>query len=70
MEDTKTKPNECDYVYDKMKEAYGALVAMKPAERSELARRVAVTITEFEKMMGYYQSFVIPEWHNPQPFNG
>lgn len=31
----------------------------KPTERNELARRYAVTITELEKVMGYFELFVL-----------
>jgi hypothetical protein len=35
------------------------LKAAKPTERTEEARRYAVTITEFEKVMGYFNTFII-----------
>lgn len=38
----------------------------KPEERSELARRYAVTLTEFEKVMGYYYAFVMHEMGNTE----
>lgn len=44
-----------------MKEALEALREAKPEERSELARRYAVTITEFEKLLAYYVYFVESE---------
>ena len=37
------------------------LQAAKPTERNEMARRYAITMTEFEKVMGYYYCFVMQE---------
>lgn len=34
------------------------MAAAKPEERNEVARRYAVTMTEFEKVMGYFDTFV------------
>lgn len=34
------------------------LQAAKPTERNEIARRYAVTVTEFEKVMGYFDCFI------------
>ena len=38
--------------------------ALKPEERSEKARRYAVAITEFEKVLAYFKVFVVDyiEW--------
>jgi len=44
-----------------LKAALEAMQAAKPAERSELARRYAVTITELEKVIAYYVLFVESE---------
>ncbi len=33
----------------------------KPNERSEQARRYAVAITEYQKVMGYFYTFVMQE---------
>jgi protein subunit release factor A len=41
-----------------LKAALEELRNAKPEERSELARRYAVTITELEKAMSYYLYFV------------
>jgi hypothetical protein len=41
-----------------MEEALDALCAAKPDERSEEARRYAVTITELEKVIAYFKVFV------------
>lgn len=38
------------------------LRASKPEDRSEKARRVAVTITELEKVIAYYRGFVVEGW--------
>lgn len=37
----------------------------KPKDRSELARRYAVTITELEKAYAYFHTWVINEDHKP-----
>lgn len=39
--------------------AYRKLKASKPEDRSEKARRYAVTITEMEKAMAYFSAMVI-----------
>ncbi len=44
-----------------LKAALEAMKAEKPEERSELARRYAVSITELEKVMAYYLYFVESE---------
>lgn len=38
--------------------AYRKLKASKPDDRSERARRYAVTITEYEKMLSYFNTMV------------
>ena len=43
----------------KMKSLLEEMRKVKPEERSEIARRYAVTITEFEKVMAYFQVFVV-----------
>lgn len=45
-----------------MVELLQRLRASKPTDRSEKARSVAVTITEFEKMLAYYKAYVVEEW--------
>lgn len=47
---------------DEMIELLQRLRKSKPEDRSEKARRIAVTITEIEKVIAYYRSFVIEEW--------
>ncbi len=42
-----------------MKELLHQLRAAKPTDRNELARRYAVTITEQEKVLAYFNTFVI-----------
>lgn len=44
-----------------LKEALEAMREAKPEDRSELARRYAVSITELEKVMAYYLYFVESE---------
>ncbi len=46
-------------VKDALLTAYHKLTASKPGDRSERARRYAVTITEFEKVMSYFDTMVI-----------
>lgn len=41
--------------------ALSYLITSKPEERSELARRYAVTITEMEKVYAYFMQYVIEE---------
>jgi hypothetical protein len=41
--------------------AYQALNSAKPQDRSETARRYAVTITEMEKVLAYFRMMVIEE---------
>ena len=41
--------------------AYRKLKASKPEDRSEKARRYAVTITEMEKAMSYFFTMVMQE---------
>ena len=48
-----------DQIWETMLKLYQMLKESKGEERSELARRYAVTITELEKVMGYYNLFVI-----------
>lgn len=42
--------------------AYRKLKASKPEDRSEKARRYAVTITEMEKAMSYFFTMVMQEF--------
>jgi hypothetical protein len=44
--------------YEKMLDALEALKQEKPAERSEDARRYAIVITELEKAIAYYWTFI------------
>ena len=45
-------------VMSKLQEALETLRHARPDDRSELARRYAVTITEMEKVIAYYTVFV------------
>ena len=45
----------------KFEELLQALKKAKPEERSELARRFSVTITEFEKVYAYYEKYIFDE---------
>jgi hypothetical protein len=42
-----------------LEKALKSLRSAKPDERGELARRYAVTITEFEKVIAYFIVFVM-----------
>ena len=42
----------------------------KPAERSELARRYAVTLTEYEKVMAYFLMYVVNEMNTDDMASG
>lgn len=41
--------------------ALAHLITSKPEERSELARRYAVTITEMEKVYAYFMQYIMEE---------
>lgn len=41
--------------------ALAYLITSKPEERSELARRYAVTITEMEKVYAYFMQYTMEE---------
>lgn len=43
----------------KLREALESLRKTKPGDRSEVDRRIAVTITELEKVLAYYLAFVV-----------
>lgn len=45
-------------ILHEMMNLYERLLQAKPRERSEQARRYAVTITEYEKMMAYFAAFI------------
>lgn len=46
-------------VWAAMVDLWRKMKAAKPTERNEQARRYAVTMTEFEKVMGYFNTFVL-----------
>lgn len=48
-----------DELLDRYEQLLDALRQAKGDERSELARRYAVAITETEKAMAYYKTFVL-----------
>lgn len=48
--------------WDAMLRAYRKLKASKPEDRSEKARRYAVTITEMEKAMAYFFTMVTQDF--------
>ena len=45
-------------VMSKLQEALETLRSAKPDDHSEIARRYAVTITEMEKVIAYYATFI------------
>ena len=51
--------NEAEQVLQQMRDTLEALRALKPNDRSEKDRRIAVTITELEKVIAYYNCYVI-----------
>jgi len=48
-----------DPIQEKFEELLKKLQEEKPDERSEEARRFAVTITEVEKVYAYYNDFIL-----------
>jgi hypothetical protein len=48
-------------LWNQMCALWKALQAAKPTERNEKARRYAVTVTELEKVMAYFNTFVWEE---------
>jgi hypothetical protein len=59
--DPKPQPEiiEAKAIFEEMTDLLEHLQHAKPEERSEMARRYAITITDFEKMMAYYHRFVV-----------
>lgn len=49
------------YLLNRFEELLQNLRDAKPEERSEKARRYAVTITEFEKVMAYFLVYILEE---------
>ena len=47
-----------DEVLDALLYALELLQQAKPEERNELARRYAITITEMEKVIAYYNTYI------------
>lgn len=46
-------------VWAALLKAYRTLKESKPEDRSEKARRYAVTITEYEKVLSYFNTMVV-----------
>lgn len=57
-------------IKNQMVELLKQLAKAKPDERSELARRYAVTITELEKVVAYYSVFVLNARYPHQEVGG
>jgi hypothetical protein len=47
-------------------EALKAIRAARPEERSELSRRYAVLATEFEKVLAYFDTYIVRRDYWPQ----
>lgn len=45
-------------VADAIKQALGELQEAKPGDRSEIDRRYAITITDLEKVLSYYEYWI------------
>lgn len=58
MSEEQSKESE---IWSDMMDLWKKLEGAKPADRSEQARRYAVTITEFQKVMGYFFTFAMQE---------
>lgn len=53
-------PNAADEeLWNDLLSIYRKLKAAKPDERSERARRIAVCLTEYEKVLGYFYTMII-----------
>lgn len=53
-------PNTADEeLWNELLSTYRKLKAAKPEERSERSRRIAVCLTEYEKMLGYFYTMII-----------
>lgn len=48
-------------VWDQMLALWKKMENSRPADRSEQARRIAVAITEYQKVMAYWHTFVMEE---------
>ncbi len=48
-------------IWSQMMDLWQALDTAKPQDRNESARRYAVTVTEFQKVMAYFHTFVMQE---------
>lgn len=55
-------------LYD-LQKALESLQEAKPEERGELTRRYAVTITDLEKVIAYYETFILGRayWPDSRP---
>lgn len=51
--------SETDKLWNEMVTLWEKMKAAKPTDRSETARRYAVAITEYEKVLGYFNTFVV-----------
>jgi ABC-type phosphate transport system auxiliary subunit len=48
-----------DLVQIRLRETMDAIKAARPTERSELARRYAILITELEKLQAYHDVYIV-----------
>jgi hypothetical protein len=58
-EDMQAENTEEHAIYADMVALWHRMKAAKPTERNEVARRYAVSMTEFEKVMAYFELFVV-----------
>jgi hypothetical protein len=61
-EDMQAEHTEEHAIYADMVALWHRMKAAKPTERSEVARRYAVSMTEFEKVMAYFELFVVGKY--------
>ena len=60
-----TEPSHEDTVLLYMERAIETMHRGKPEERSELSRRYQIAITDLEKVIGYFETFVIQKKYWP-----
>jgi len=51
-------PND-ETIWRELQDVLADMRALKPAERSEKARRYAIAITELEKNLAYFKLFIV-----------
>lgn len=51
--------SEQEYLLEKLEEVLNLIKDARPEERSELSRSYAVVITELEKVVAYFEKYVV-----------